>query len=202
MVTCHNIATCNDACCRAAGGHELPGPRQRWRHLLRALPGLLRGPAVRILPSIRNIVAKNCKFYVILLVSRPSGEEVTAEAIKSIIQAVNYTLPLPLIKSNMLLSGTHVYLSPCKKQYFFISPCLYPCLDYFPLSAHSTKNIFTKHSQSSQTRNLLLLQNWTFTSFVRLRKREWNHKDYNLKFYFKTIMWSGFQISIKILLDR
>ena len=102
---------------------------------------------------------KNCKFYVILLVSRPSGEEVTAEAIKSIIQAVNYTLPLPLIKSNMLLSGTHVYLSLYKKQYFFISPCLYPCLDYFPLSAHRTKNIFTKHSQTSQTRNLLLLQN-------------------------------------------
>ena len=70
--------------------------------------------------------------------------------------------------------------------------CLYPCLDYFPLSAHRTKNIFTKHSQTSQTRNLLLLQNWTFTSFVRLRKREWNHKDYNLRFYFKTIMWSGF----------
>ena len=136
---------------------------------------------------------KNCKFYVILLVSRPSGEEVTAEAIKSIIQAVNYTLPPPLIKSNMLLSGTHVYLSLSlyKKQYFFISPCLYPCLDYFPLSAHRTKNIFTKHSQTSQTRNLLLLQNWTFTSFVRLRKREWNHKDYNLRFYFNTIMLSS-----------
>ena len=139
---------------------------------------------------------KNCKFYVILLVSRPSGEEVTAEAIKSIIQAVNYTLPPPLIKSNMLLSGTPCLFISVQETIFlhFSLFCLYPCLDYFPLSAHRTKNIFTKHSQTSQTRNLLLLQNWTFTSFVRLRKREWNHKDYNLKFYFKTIMWSGFQI--------
>ena len=127
---------------------------------------------VTILTRISNIVAKKCKFYVIRCVSRPSGEEVTAEAIKSIIQAVNYTLSQPLIKSNMLLSGTHIYSSLYKKQYFFISPCLYPCLDYFPLSAHRTKNIFNKHSQTSQTRNLLLLQNWTFTSFVRLRKRE------------------------------
>ena len=163
MATCHNIATCNAAWCRAAGGRELPGPRQRWRHLLRALPGLLRGPEVRHNTDTYHVSAillqKNCKFYVIRCVSRPSGEEVTAEAIKSIIQAVNYTLSQPLIKSNMLLSGTHIYSSLYKKQYFFISPCLYPCLDYFPLSAHRTKNIFNKHSQTSQTRNLLLLQN-------------------------------------------
>ena len=106
-------------------------------------------------------------------------------------------MPLPEVKVNLTPPTPPENSESSVQETIFLHFslfCLYPCLDYFPLSAHRTKNIFTKHSQTSQTRNLLLLQNWTFTSFVRLRKREWNHKDYNLKFYFKTIIWSGFQI--------